>query len=116
MKPRTLSQNNSLHLWFEQLAEALNDAGYSVQLVLKEKMELDWSKESIKELLWRPAQRAILGKHSTTELDKHEDISLIYDHLNRHLGEKFHLHVPFPSIPDGAMDAEGKIKISNYPG
>lgn len=95
-KPRTPTQNNALHLYFENLAEELNQAGFTVQLVLKEKMDLDWDKEKIKELLWRPAQKAILGKHSTTELSKQMDIDQVYDHLNRHLGEKFHIFVPFP--------------------
>jgi hypothetical protein len=51
----------------------------------------------VKELLWRPAQKAILRKKSTTELFKIEDIDKVWEHLNRHLGEKFGLHVPFPS-------------------
>lgn len=99
-KPRTSTQNNSLHLWFELLANALNDAGYTVQLVLKEKIDIDWDKEKVKELLWRPAQKAILGKKSTTELSKLEDIDKVYDHLTRHMGEKFGLHVPFPDQGD----------------
>ena len=36
------------------------------------------------------------GKHSTTELDKIEPGD-IYSVLDRHLGEKFGLHVKFPS-------------------
>lgn len=95
-KQRTDQQNRALHLWFELLATELNNAGYTVQLVLSKKMDLDWDKEKVKELLWRPAQRAILGKESTTELNKQEDIDKVFDHLNRHLGEKFELHVEFP--------------------
>lgn len=95
-KQRTEQQNRALHLWFELLAETLNDGGYSVQLVLKEKMDLNWDKEKIKELLWRPAQQAILGKTSTTELKKQEDIDKVFDHLNRHISEKFGVSVQFP--------------------
>jgi hypothetical protein len=78
-------------------AQALNDAGYTVQLVLKQKMEVDWMPEGVKELLWRTAQLALIGKQSTTELNKQQEIELIYERINRHLGEKFGLHVPFPS-------------------
>lgn len=99
-KQRTLSQNNALHLFFSHLAQELNGGGYTVQLVLKEKMELDWTPQMVKELLWRPAQRAILRKQSTKELSKHTDIDKIYDHLNRHLGEKFGIHVEFPDDPE----------------
>ena len=90
-------QQNSLHLWFQHVADALNDAGYPIQEVLKQKMELDWDKDSVKYLLWYPAQWRLLRKKSTTELKKLEEIDTVYDHLNRHLGEKFGIHVPFPS-------------------
>lgn len=96
MKQRTEQQNRALHLFFELLAQELNAAGYTVQLVLAQKMDLDWDKEMVKELLWRPAQKALLRKKSTTELSKQEDIDRVYEHLNRHLGEKFGLHVEFP--------------------
>lgn len=97
---RTEKQNNALHLYFMWLATELNLAGYTVQLVLKEKMDLDFTPEMVKELLWRPAQKAILKKKSTTELKKLEDIDLVYEHLNRHLGEKFGIHIPFPVDQD----------------
>ncbi len=96
-KQRTTRQNSALHLYFMWLATELNLAGYTVQMVLKQKMDLDWTAEMCKELLWRPAQQAILKKKSTKELSKQQDIDLIYDHLNRHLGEKFEIHVPFPT-------------------
>jgi hypothetical protein len=95
-KKRTEQQNRALHKLFELWAEELNNAGYTVQLVLSKKMELDWDASKVKELLWRPAQQAILGKRSTTELAKQEDIDKVYEHLNRHLSEKFYIHVPFP--------------------
>lgn len=95
-KQRTDTQNRALHLWFTLLAEELNNSGYTVQLVLKEKIDLDWDSGKVKELLWRPAQIAILGKGSTTELSKQMDIDKVWEHLNRHIGEKFGIHVPFP--------------------
>ena len=96
-KPRTQSQNSALHLWFTMVAQELNDAGYTVQLVLKEKVDLDFTPETVKTLLWHSAQEAILGVKSTTKLKKTEDIDKVYDHLNRHLAEKFQIHVPFPN-------------------
>jgi len=77
-------------------------------------MDLDWDKEKIKELLWRPAQQAILGKKSTTQLSKQQDIDTVYEHLNRHISEKFELHVDFPHLQEGQVDKDGKIKIGNY--
>ncbi len=101
---RTEQQNKALHVYFGLLADALNEAGYTIQYTLKHKIDLDWSPDSVKELLWRPAQKAILKKKSTKALKKHSDIDKIYDHLNRHLGEKLGIHVPFPSHPPGYKD------------
>ena len=96
-KQRTSQQNRALHKYFKQVADELNQAGYTVQLVLKEKMDLDWNEKSVKELLWKSSQEALTGKKSTTELKKVEDIDVVYEHLTRHLGEKFGISVPFPS-------------------
>ena len=97
---RTAPQNRALHLWYTQVAEEFNNAGYSVQIVLKEKIDLDWTGDMVKELLWRPAQEAILKKKSTTDLKKSEDIDKVWEHLNRHIGQKFEIHVPFPHYED----------------
>jgi hypothetical protein len=99
-KRRTSQQNNALHLWFSWVARELNEAGYSVKVVLSKKLEVDWNTELVKEILWRTAQRSITSKKSTTELNKMEEIDLIYNHLNRHLGEKFGIYVPFPDAKE----------------
>lgn len=96
MTQRTPRQNRALHLFFKHVSEKLNAGGYNVQLVLKEKMDIDWTPALVKEVLWRPAQKVILKKKSTTELEKQRDIDTVYEHLNRHLGEKFGVHVPWP--------------------
>ena len=96
-KQRTQAQNRSLHLYCTQVAEALNDAGYDVRATLKEGVEIPWSGYLVKDLLWRSIQKLQYGKASTTELTT-KNIDSIYDVLNRHLGEKFGIHVPFPSI------------------
>ncbi len=100
LKPRgvlTRQQQKALHLWFRLVADELNNGDYNVQLVLKEKMDMEWDGDKVKELLWRPAQKVILKKESTTKLNKIEDIEKVYEHLNRHLGEKFGINVDFPS-------------------
>jgi predicted restriction endonuclease len=93
---RTDRQNRALHLFFRMVADELNAGGYDVQIVLKEKLGVDWTPALVKEILWKTAQRWILQKKSTTELNKSEDITKIYEHLNRHISEKFGVHIPFP--------------------
>ena len=97
---RSDQQNKALHLYFQMIADELNNGGYDVQTVIKEKIAIDWTLELVKDLLWRTAQERILKKKSTTELRKGEDIDKVYDHLTRHLGEKFGIFVEFPNNPN----------------
>lgn len=95
-KQRTDRQNAAMHLYFTQLAEALNDSGLDMRVVLKPEIAIPWTPTSIKEQLWRPVQRLQLDKRSTTELTT-KDLDAIYDTINRHIGERFGIHIPFPS-------------------
>lgn len=96
---RTGDQNSALHLYFENLAYALNEAGFPLKMLLGDKtVELDWNARLIKENVWRPIQVALTGKKSTTSLDKASEIDKVYEHLNRFFSNKpFGLYVPFPS-------------------
>jgi hypothetical protein len=96
-KKRTSAQNRALHLYFTQLAEALNNAGLDMRRTLRPDVDIPWNSETVKEHLWRPIQKAELQKESTTKLST-KDIDAVYDTLNRHLGEKFDISVSFPSI------------------
>ena len=95
MKQRTLSQNAALHLLFTRWAEALDAAGYDVTHTLKQGVDIPWNPVLVKELLWKPVQLPMTEKISTAELDRVE-IGHIYEVLNRHLGQKLGIHVPFP--------------------
>jgi len=104
-KQRTSQQNRSLYLYFELLAETLNDAGLDMKKVLKPSIDIRWTKENIKNYLWKPIQNSMYGTKSTTELTT-KDIDAIYDVLNRHLGQKLHVEsIPFPNI-EALMDYE----------
>jgi len=92
---RTLQQNKAMHLYYSQLAEALNDAGLDMKKVLKPHVDIPWTPASIKAHLWHPVQEAMLGKESTTALDT-QQVSAVYDVLNRHISEKFGISVQFP--------------------
>lgn len=96
---RTNQQNKALHVLFALLANTLNDNGLDMRKTLKPGVEIPWSGPAVKEYLWRPIQNAQLSKLSTTQLTTVE-IDQVFDTINRHLGDKFGLHVPFPSIED----------------
>lgn len=95
-KTRTIRQNSAFHKYFSLLANTLNAAGLDMRKVLKESIDIPWSEKTVKDQLWRPIQVAYVDKESTTELETPE-VSKVYEVLNKHLGEKFGIHVPFPS-------------------
>ena len=130
---RSLKQNSSIHKLFSLTADALNDAGYSVNTVLNrrkleainkvfewgfsklalvpnadkvlqkmkdrivanEEVELTWTMQLVKDVLWRPLQIHQTQKESTTKLTK-EEIDKVYELFNMVLS-RYGIHVPFPS-------------------
>lgn len=103
---RTRQQNKALHVLFNLLASELNQAGLDMRKTLKDEIDIPWSGPSVKEYLWRPIQTAQLNKKSTTEMTTVE-IDRVFDTINKHLGEKFGLHVRFPSVEE-LIIREGK--------
>jgi hypothetical protein len=95
-KQRTTTQNKSLHKLFDLYCEALNDSGNSVMKTMRHDVEIPWNRELFKNLVWRPIQEAMTGKHSTTELNT-VDPTEIHQVLDRHLAERFGISFPWPS-------------------
>ena len=94
-KQRTLTQNDSLHLLFEQLATVLNDMGLYVGQVIR--FDAPWDKDRVKELIWREVQKKMTGKKSTTQLTTKE-IDEIFEVIHHGFAEKG-IDIPdFPSI------------------
>ena len=99
-KRRTTTQNAAMHLFFTQLADALNDAGLDQRKLLKESVDMPWSQHSVKEFLWRPIQLAAVKKDSSARLSTQE-VSYIYEILNRHLTQKLGISLPWPEVQNG---------------
>ena len=110
-KQRTAKQNKALHVLFELIAETLNDSGNDMRRTLKHTVDIPWSADTVKNFLWRPVQQAQLQKDSTTELTT-KDIDAVYETLNRHLGDKLGVHIPFPSI-ETILDQEREAERAN---
>lgn len=96
---RTTQQNKALHLYFTHVAEALNAAGLTIEEVLQKfTLELEWTPESVKEIIWRTAQKRMFNKTSTTQLSKKVEIDRVWEACNRFLGERLKIEsIPFPS-------------------
>ena len=94
---RTIKQNSALHLYFRLLADALNDAGQDMRKTLRQDVNIPWTPISVKENLWKPVLLAYKRKTSTTQMNT-RDIDAIYDIINREIGGRTGVFVPFPSI------------------
>ena len=92
---RTIPQNNSLHLFCKMVAEELNDAGYTVNMVMKENWDVSWTAGLVKELIWKGFLKAKYNKDSTTEMTTKE-VDAVYNDININLAEKFGISLEFP--------------------
>lgn len=99
-KVRTNQQSKALHLFFDQLADVLNDQGMYIGQTIR--VDAEWSGERIKELIWREVMIATTGKKTTTKLTTKE-INKILDSISLAFANKG-IEVPmFPSIEAMAM-------------
>ena len=94
-KTITNQQRRSVYLYCGLLAKELNGRGLDMVKTLSD-VDISWSKESVKEHIWAKVQNAKFGNVSVNDLETPE-VSEIYDVVNRHLSNKFGVHVPFPS-------------------
>jgi len=98
-KQRSDQQRKALQVFCRLVADSLNEAGYDMRKVLKEEIEIPWTMDSVKTHLWKPIQKAMYDKESTTELNT-EDPTKIHETLMQHLGKKLHIeYIPFPNKP-----------------
>lgn len=94
---RTERQNKAIHLWLENIATTLNDAGLDQRVVLQAyRMDVPWTKESVKEVMWRRVQEAMFNKQSSTKLTTKE-VTMVAETIIRFLGRNFGVDVPFPT-------------------
>lgn len=96
-KTRTAKQNRALHLYCAMTAETLNECDLSLQKVLEHaKVEINWNQDMVKRVIWSPVQEAITGTARTSKAQT-DQYSVVYDHVNRFLSDKFGVSVPWPS-------------------
>ena len=107
---RTNPQNRAIHLFFRQLAAELNGIGVTCKFssILKDVfLEKEWDEHTIKEFIWRPVQKAVLGKDSTTQLST-TDIDRIAKPIIQALGYKYNLGLVFPSQLSKQLEDESR--------
>ena len=75
--------------------------------VLSGREDFPWEMLTVKDRLWRKVQIHALGKKSTTALTT-EEVSMVYDALNRTTGEKLGVSVNFPDKYMKAYEQEAR--------
>lgn len=84
-----------MHKYHEMVADALNDAGLDFRKTIKADIDIPWTRELVKDHLWRGIQKAVTGHDSTTKPETHQ-YTEIYEVLSRHLSGKLGVYVPWP--------------------
>lgn len=115
----TDNQRKAFHKGCEELANHLNEHGKDMRAVLKHDVDIPWSKDTVKEFIFRPIMKALYGYESHTELKKIEEVSKLWDVAFKHLGERVEVeYMEFPHDPNRGNDlikAITKSKELDYP-
>lgn len=93
----TGKQRGSLHVWCDQVAKTLNENGHyheKIHPFTKKTLEVEWSKESVKEDLYKPTLKAFHGKISTEDQNTIEP-NIIAEALARAYAKTFGITLPF---------------------
>ena len=103
-RQRTISQNKSLHLYCEEIAEKLTDGGYTQRKlwdVLKHGFDLPVTMEMVKDV-FRSVGKAMFKKESTADLTTIE-IQEVYTSVDQGFAETTGCHAEWPSM-DSLVD------------
>lgn len=94
---RSSQQNKSLHVLFQNISFELNRIGmeFTYNGIKGITLQTTYTPEIVKEFIWRPLQKAMLDKESTTKLTT-ADINSIFEVLGRYFAEKG-VFIDFPS-------------------
>jgi len=103
---RTQRQNNALHLWFRQIATLFNDSGQELTHPLVPTMDIPWTENIVKEVLYKLVIKKMYDKGSTTGLSA-KQLSEAAETLSRWLAQECGIYAPFPqTLKDSLKSAE----------
>jgi len=97
---------SSMHLYFDLLAEALNDAGFDFKLFMEKadyQYKMPFTGHLVKDQIWRPFQiyQTMSDKNpegivSTTEINAYTALN-VYETINQRVAELTGVSVPWPN-------------------
>jgi hypothetical protein len=99
---RTKTQQDSIYLYCEWVAKKLNQIGQSCNkhsVIQDVTIELTWTKDLVKSEHWIPIQKVLFDTEHFSDLERNQ-VSVVYDVLNKHYSDNFGFHIPFPDRHD----------------
>ncbi len=93
VEKRSLKQNASMHVYFEEVATECNARGVTMRM-MTEYTDIEHTPESIK-MFWKQIAKIKYGKEKTSQMTSKE-IDGVYEEFNKMLAH-FDLQVSFPS-------------------
>lgn len=106
-KQRSRKQQACIQIYARNLADKLNEAGISQQLLLSH-FDIDWSEESLK-AIFRQIGKQKYGKNSTADLSTIQ-CNEIYDEMNRRTSLEG-VSEPWPSEEEIRYKAMGAKRV-----
>lgn len=112
----TDNQRKAFHKGCQELADYLNEHGKDMRAVLKHDVDIPWTKDTVKEFIFRPIMKAMFGYESHTELKKIEEVSKLWDVAMKHLGERVEVeYMEFPNDKQRAIEENQGYKLGRTP-
>ena len=100
---RTLKQNKCAHAYCEQLADALNGAGYDFNDGLVIRLPVAFTPENVKESMFKKVMASLYpDKTSTTQLST-EEMQSVYKNLNRFTSDFWGIGLDWPNYHNGGI-------------
>jgi len=104
---RTNQQSKSVHLWFHQIKDELNDAGFEQQITIGT-VDVPWSEKTVKSM-FKSIGRSQFEQSKTSKMTTKE-LSAVAETFIRFFGKKGLALPPFPSEETLAMEKQyGKL-------
>jgi len=80
------------HAYCDDIARALAASGHDMQQVVT--LPIEPTGKLVKEIIWRPVQKALFGKKSVTQLKMH-DVDDVFRVIAKHMAETHDIDVRF---------------------
>jgi len=94
---KSAAQRNALHLWMEQVADALNENSIDrlvvVEALTNRGLDMQWTGASFKESVYKPIFQKVSATESTEDGDSNDD-TVVYNGLIRWFGIEFGIQLP----------------------